>query len=67
MIIIIALVPIALDEEDKKNIFSPLTGHLASTFDASITILTDPPHLNSSTASFNELRNNQLNSDKLLR
>jgi archaemetzincin len=42
-----------------------LTSHLASIFDASITILTDPPQLDSSRASFNEQRN-QLNSDKLL-
>jgi archaemetzincin len=43
-----------------------LTSHLASIFDASITILTDPPQLDSSKSSFNEQRN-QLNSDKLLR
>jgi archaemetzincin len=64
---IITLVPIAIDEEDKKNIFNPLTSHLASIFEASITIITDPPQLeDSSRASFNEQRN-QLNSDKLLR
>jgi archaemetzincin len=63
---IIALVPIAMEEEDKKNILNPLTSHLASTFEASITIITDPPELESSRASFNEQRN-QLNSDKLLR
>jgi archaemetzincin len=62
----IALVPIAIDEEDKKNIFNRLTSHLASIFDASITIITDPPQLDSSRVSFNEQRN-QLNSDKLLR
>ena len=63
---IIALVPIAVDEEDKKNIFNPLTSHLASIFEASITIITDPPQLeDSSRASFNDQRN-QLNSDKLL-
>jgi archaemetzincin len=43
-----------------------LTNHLASIFDASITIFTDPPQLDSSKSSFNEQRN-QLNSDKLLR
>jgi archaemetzincin len=43
-----------------------LTSHLASIFDASITIITDPPQLDSSRVSFNEQRN-QLNSDKLLR
>jgi archaemetzincin len=63
---IIILVPIAIDEEDKKSIFNPLTSHLASIFDASITIITDPPLLDSSKPSFNEHRN-QWNSDKLLR
>jgi archaemetzincin len=65
---IIALVPIAVDEEDKKNIFSPLTSHLASIFDASITIIVaDQSQLESSSRmSFNKQRN-QLNSDKLLR
>jgi archaemetzincin len=44
-----------------------LTSHLASIFDASITILlADPPQLDNSKALFNEQRN-QLNSDKLLR
>jgi archaemetzincin len=43
-----------------------LISHLASIFDASITIITDPPQLDSSRASFNQQRN-QLNSDKLLR
>jgi archaemetzincin len=43
-----------------------LTSHLASIFDASITIISYPPQLDSSRASFNEQRN-QLNSDKLLR
>jgi archaemetzincin len=61
----IALVPIAIDEKDKKNIFDPLTSHLASIFDASITILTDLPQLDSFRVLFNEQRN-QLNSDKLL-
>jgi archaemetzincin len=65
MTTIIALVPIAIDEKDKKNIFDPLTSHLASIFDASITILTDPPQLDSFRMLFNEYRN-QLNSDKLL-
>jgi archaemetzincin len=63
---IIALVPIAMKEEDKKNILNPLTSHLASIFDASITSITDPSQLDSSRTSFNEQRN-QLNSDKLLR
>jgi archaemetzincin len=63
---IIVLVPIAIEEEDKKNIFNPLTSHLASIFEASITIITEPPQLEGSRASFNEQRN-QLNSDKLLR
>jgi predicted Zn-dependent protease len=63
---IIILVPIAIDEEDKKSIFSPLANQLASIFDASITIITDPPPLDSSSVSFNKQRN-QLNSDKLLR
>jgi archaemetzincin len=63
---IIALVPIAIDEKDKKNIFDPLTSHLASIFfDASITILSNPPQLDSFRVLFNEQRN-QLNSDKLL-
>ncbi len=65
MTTIIALVPIAIDEKDKKNIFDSLSSHLASIFDASITILTDPPQLDSSRVLFNEQRN-QLNSDKLL-
>ena len=43
-----------------------MTSHLASIFDASITIITDPPQLDSSKALFNEQRS-QLNSDKLLR
>jgi archaemetzincin len=43
-----------------------LTSHLASIFDASITINNEPPQLDSSRASFNEQKN-QLNSDKLLR
>jgi predicted Zn-dependent protease len=42
-----------------------LTSHLASIFDASITILTDLPQLDSFRVLFNEQRN-QLNSDKLL-
>jgi archaemetzincin len=63
---IIALVPIAIDEKDKKNIFDPLTSHLASIFfDASITIRSNPPQLDSFRVLFNEQRN-QLNSDKLL-
>jgi archaemetzincin len=63
---IIALVPIAIDEKDKKIIFAPLTSHLASIFNASITILTDSPQLvDSFRGLFNEQRN-QLNSDKLL-
>jgi archaemetzincin len=65
MTTIIALVPIAIEEKDKKNMFDPLTSHLASIFDASITILTDPPQLDSFRVLFNEQRN-QLNSDKLL-
>jgi archaemetzincin len=44
-----------------------LTSHLASIFDASITILlADPPQLDNSKALFKE-RRSQLNSDKLLR
>jgi archaemetzincin len=63
---IIALVPIAIDEKDKKIIFAPLTSHLASIFNASITIHTDSPQLvDSFRGLFNEQRN-QLNSDKLL-
>jgi archaemetzincin len=63
---IIALVPIAIDEKDKKIFFAPLTSHLASIFNASITILTDSPQLvDSFRGLFNEQRN-QLNSDKLL-
>jgi archaemetzincin len=61
----IILVPLVIGEEDKNNLLNPLTSHLASIFDASITIITDPPQLDSSRASFNEQRN-QLNSDKLL-
>src|SRR5687768_9667916 len=63
--ITIILVPLVIGEEDKNNTLNPLTSHLASIFDASITIITDPPQLDSSRASFNEQRN-QLNSDKLL-
>jgi archaemetzincin len=64
---IIALLPIGIDEKDKKNIFDPLTSHTASIFDASITILTESPQLiDSFRVLFNEQRN-QLNSDKLLR
>jgi archaemetzincin len=64
---IIILVPMGIEEEEeKKIILTPLTSHLASIFDASITILTDSSGLDSSKASFNEQRN-QLNSDKLLR
>ena len=63
---IIALLPIGIDEKDKKNIFDPLTSHTASIFDASITILTESPQLiDSFRVLFNEHRN-QLNSDKLL-
>jgi archaemetzincin len=62
----IAVVPIGIDEKHKKNIFDPLTSHLASIFDASITILpNNPPQLDSFRALFNEQRN-QLNSDKFL-
>jgi predicted Zn-dependent protease len=61
----IALVPIAINEKDKKNIFDLLTSHLASIFDASITIPTDLPRLDSFRVLSNEQRN-QLNSDKLL-
>jgi predicted Zn-dependent protease len=67
MTTIIALVPIAIDEEDKKSIFNPLTSHLTSIFDASITIITDPPQLDSSGGSLLDKQRNQLNSDKLLR
>ncbi len=62
----IVLVPLAIEEEDKRNIFNPLTDHLASIFDASISIITDSLQLDSSMVSFNEQRN-QLNSDKILR
>jgi archaemetzincin len=63
---IISLLPIGIDEKGKKNIFDPLTTHLASIFDASITILTEPPQLiDSFRLLFNEQRN-QLKSDKLL-
>ena len=61
----IALVPIAINEKDKKNIFDLLTSHLASIFDASITIPTDLPRLDSFRVLFSEQRN-RLNSDKLL-
>ncbi|MDQ4017166.1 MAG: hypothetical protein M3129_01335, partial [Thermoproteota archaeon] len=61
----IALVPISIEEKDKKNIFDPLTSHLASIFDASITILSNPPQLDSFRVLFNKQRK-QLNSDKLL-
>lgn len=63
---IIAFVPIAIDEEDKRSLFNLLASHFASIFDASITIITDPPTLDSSKPSFNDHRN-QWNSDKLLR
>ena len=64
---IIALVPLAIDEEDKKNIFGPLASHLASIFNASVNISTDAPRLlDRSHPSFDKQRN-QLNSDKLLR
>ena len=42
-----------------------MTSHLTSIFEASITIIAEPPQLDSSSMSFNEQRN-QLNSDKLL-
>src|SRR5919107_10783 len=61
----IVLVPISIEEKDKKNIFDPLTSHLASIFDASNNILTDLPQLDSFRVLFSEQRN-QLNSDKLL-
>jgi archaemetzincin len=67
MTTIIALVPIAIDEEDKKSIFNPLTSHLTSIFDASIIIITDLPQLDSSGGSLLNEQRNQLNSDKLLR
>jgi predicted Zn-dependent protease len=67
MTTIIALVPIAIDEEDKKSIFNPLTSHLTSIFDASIIIITDLPQLDSSGWSLLNEQRNQLNSDKLLR
>jgi hypothetical protein len=55
---IIALVSIAIDEKDKKIIFAPLTSHIASIFNASITILTDPSQLvDRIRALFNEQRN----------
>ena len=63
---IIAIVPIATEEEDKKNIIDPLIGHLASIFKARIAIITDRPQSDVTRASLNEQRN-QLNSDKLLR
>ena len=62
----IILIPIGIGEEDKKSIFSPLTSHLASIFDALITILADPPRLDSFRTLLDEQRN-QSNSDKLLR
>ena len=61
----IALVPIAIDEEDKKIIFSPLVRHLASTFDTLVNIISDQPASGVIRLSFNEQRN-QANSDKLL-
>ncbi len=61
----IALIPIAIDEKYKKNIFDPLTNHLASIFDASIIILSNPLQLDGFAVLFNDQRN-QLNSDKLL-
>jgi archaemetzincin len=61
----IALIPISIEEKDKKNIFDPLTSHLASIFDASITILSNPPQLDNFRVLFNKQRK-QLNSDKLL-
>jgi archaemetzincin len=62
----IIFVPLALDEEedDEKTIFSPLTTHLASIFEASVTI-TDLLPLGTSQPLFDNQRN-QLNSDKLL-
>ncbi len=64
----IILVPLATDdEENKKDIFDPLTKQLTQIFDASITIIAEPqPPLDSSKTIFKEQRN-QLNSDKLLR
>jgi archaemetzincin len=62
----IILLPIGIEEEDKKSIISPLSSHLASIFDTLITILADPPRLDSSRALFDKQRN-QSNSDKLLR
>ena len=61
----IILVPIGIEEEYKKSIFSPLTSHLASIFDALITILADPPRLDSFRTLLDKQRN-QSNSDKLL-
>jgi archaemetzincin len=62
----IDLVPIDIDEEDKKRIFDPLVSHLASIFDASITIIfTYPLPLDTSHPSF-DVHRNQWNSDKLL-
>ena len=64
---IIALVPLAIDRGDKKSIFGPLASHLASIFDASVTIIAEPPRLfdRKFHPSFDKQRN-QLNSDKLL-
>jgi hypothetical protein len=64
-LITIIFVPLAMDEEeDKKTIFSPLAKHLASIFDALVTI-TDLLPLDRSQPLFDEQRN-QLNSDKVL-
>ncbi|HEX6281481.1 MAG TPA: archaemetzincin family Zn-dependent metalloprotease [Nitrososphaera sp.] len=60
----ITFIPLAIDEQDKKTIFSPLVSHLASIFDVSIAI-TDSLPLDRSQLLFDEQRN-QWNSDKLL-
>src|SRR5215207_10173645 len=66
-LITIIFVPLATDEEeeDKKTIFSPLAKHLASIFEALITIITDLLPLDRSQPLFDDQRD-QWNSDKLL-
>ena len=64
---IITLVPLAIDEEYKRSVFSPLASHLASIFSASVNIRTDPPLLLDRSHPSFDVQRNQLNSDKLLR
>ena len=56
----IILVPLAVHEEEQKSFFDPLTDHLASIFDASITIIAESLQLQNFRASFNEQKSVKL-------